>query len=173
MSGKAFKQFLEQSMMKQWILAVGAVLLLSACATQNAPQPTASANNTPMATRNPNANSFDLKNSEWTLSAFEQTGKTQPVAGGTPLTLNFSDNQNVNGKGGCNAFSGTYKTQGEIIQFEALASTERACADANLMQQESAYLQALQNAQRFQVQGSELKITYSNGQGQLVFQRAP
>jgi heat shock protein HslJ len=63
------------------------------------------------------------------------------------------------------------QVSGQSITFGALGSTRMACPEA-VMAQEGAYLKALQNAERYTIEGSSLLI-YSKGMDRpLRFSRA-
>lgn len=127
-----------------------ALFLLSACAA-------------------PTPNPFQLANTKWTLTAMTQNGMAQPLVAPAP-TLEFQTDT-LGGNASCNSYGGAYKTQGELITVSTLQVTLMACADEKAMAQESAYLDALQNARLFEVRDDVLKITYGEGKGQLVFAR--
>ena len=73
----------------------------------------------------------------------------QPIPGGlqTTPTLTFdAEKQRVSGNGGCNIINGSYKTDGESIEFSQMISTMMACQD---MDTEAALLEALSLASKF------------------------
>ena len=76
-------------------------------------------------------------------------------------TLEFLDGGKIAGRASCNRFFGTVEISGSTLRFGALGSTKMACAAA-LMDQETKYLQALQNAERFQRDGQAL-LVFSRG----------
>ena len=79
------------------------------------------------------------------------------------LTAEFAENR-ISGAGGCNRFMGGYKTEGEQLSVEPLASTFKAC-ESGLMTQEARYLKALQAAQRYEVdRQGQLCIFYKTEQ---------
>jgi heat shock protein HslJ len=63
------------------------------------------------------------------------------------IILRFTD-KNLNGSTGCNRYQGGYQLKGSQLQVGAIAKTRMACAD-NLMQQEMAYLKALETIQSY------------------------
>lgn len=76
-------------------------------------------------------------------------------------TLEFPEAGKVSGRASCNRFFGTVEVSGESIRFGPLAATKMSCgseADA----QERKYLDALQSAERFDFDGTALRI-YSRG----------
>jgi len=72
-------------------------------------------------------------------------------------TLEFPDTGKVAGSGSCNRFFGSVDISGESIKFGSLGSTRKACAEA-VMNQEGKYFKALQDAERFRLDGSMLLI---------------
>ncbi len=86
-------------------------------------------------------------------------------------TLEFAADGRVSGKGSCNRFFGSSTITGQMITFGALGATRMACTPA-VMDQETKYFKALEQAQRFEVQGSTLLITYSGSDKPLRFVKA-
>ena len=68
----------------------------------------------------------------------------------------------VGGFAGCNSFSGTYGTNGTVVRISRLATTRLACDEA-VMEQETAFLEALQGAALVESRGSTLNLTDRNG----------
>lgn len=136
--------------MKIHWLGILALFGLAACATQ---------------TQTP----FTLAGSKWTLTGMTQNGTMQQPVAGIQVTLEFSQDGQVTGNSGCNSYSGKFETQGEILKISSLASTLRACADANAMAFESGYQTGLAGAQTFQRTGNQLTIMFGNGTGKLEF----
>jgi heat shock protein HslJ len=84
---------------------------------------------------------------------------TAPAAGTTP-TLAFEDDK-ATGNASCNQYFGSYDLDGSSITFGPLASTEMFCADPGVMEQESAYLTALQSVDSWAMDDETL--TFSSG----------
>ncbi len=68
----------------------------------------------------------------------------------------------VGGFAGCNSFSGTYGTNGTVVRISRLATTRLACDDA-VMEQETAFLEALQGAALVEPRGATLNLTDRKG----------
>ena len=68
----------------------------------------------------------------------------------------------VGGFAGCNSFSGTYGTNGTVVRISRLATTRMACDEA-VMEQETAFLEALQGAALVESRGSTLNLTDRKG----------
>jgi heat shock protein HslJ len=126
------------------------------------------AENTPESA--PETSSEDpLAGTSWVLESYGTPGAETPVVGETPLTLEFANDGNVGGNGGCNSFGGPYQVEGNELTFGELISTLVACADSAQMEQEVRYLDALATVSAFQLEGDSLVISYNEGQEALNF----
>jgi heat shock protein HslJ len=103
---------------------------------------------------------------EWKLS--ELNGKA-PLAG-SHVTLKL-ENGKAGGSAGCNSYGGSYTLHGATIAFQEVFSTMMACADSAMMDQETAYLQALNQAASLQVSGGRLEIKNQAGETVLAFSK--
>jgi heat shock protein HslJ len=112
-----------------------------------------------------------LENTNWNLVSFGSPGAEQPLIEGSTVTLMFAGGQ-AGGSGGCNSYGGPYQVEGTTITFGEITRTLRACADAGMTEQEDRYLAALASASEYQIEGDRLLITYDNGNGVLIFERA-
>lgn len=110
------------------------------------------------------ASTADLKG-DWTLATLNGNA---PIAG-TTITLSIDDS-NAGGRSGCNHYGGTYNASGEKLTFPSMAVTEMYCMDpAGIMEQETAYLQALSQAASFSVDENRLEMRSASGETILVF----
>ena len=110
-----------------------------------------------------------LENMLWNLVSFGETGAETPVVSGSTVTLLLAAGQAA-GTGGCNAYGGSYQVEGNSITFSNITSTKLACADTQATEQEGRYFQALESASEYEVNGDQLRITYDDGNGVLVFE---
>ena len=95
----------------------------------------------------------------WRLVTMGEPASPGAVPQAAELTAEFADGR-ISGSGGCNRFVGGYKTQGEKLMVEPLASTSMAC-EGSLAGQEAKYFKALQAAQRYEVDSQgQLTIFY-------------
>lgn len=115
------------------------------------------------------ANAAALENSQWHLTLFGAPDAETPVLPGNTITLAFGADGQAGGSSGCNTYGGSYEVQGDQVRFGEMVSTLMACADQGVMDQEMAYLAALQSAGRFEVNDDMLRIWYDNEQGVLIF----
>jgi putative lipoprotein len=93
----------------------------------------------------------------WRLEDLAGTG----VIDNALATLEFAEPGRISGRGSCNQFNGPVTVTGSAISFGPLVSTMMACAEA-VMNQETRYLKALQDAERFVLEGPYLLI-YAKG----------
>jgi heat shock protein HslJ len=108
-----------------------------------------------------------LPGTNWRLT---QIG-TDSVIENSEVTLNFDAEGNATGKGGCNEYGTTYTADGSDLSFGDVISTEMACLDEAVMQQEAAFFAALAAAKSYAFEDSTLTITYGDEGAVLVFTR--
>jgi heat shock protein HslJ len=107
----------------------------------------------------------------WLLESFGASDEAQPVLEDSEITLLFDEQGGrLYGLSGCNQYRGSYERDGDQLSVGALISTRMACIEPEgLMEQERAYLNALQSAESYAVQDEQLTIT-SADDTVLVFQ---
>ena len=98
----------------------------------------------------------------WTVDSFQTAPGTlaAPIEG-TQLSAVFGI-ASVGGSGGCNQYTGTYGTNGNIVRIGRLATTRLACAD-EIMTQETAFLTAMEGAALIQLRGDAMNLTDLSG----------
>ncbi len=112
-----------------------------------------------------NARSQDLSGSSWEVIAYNN-GKqaVTSVLAGSSITANFGADGILSGNGGCNKYNGTYTVTAKQIKIGPLASTRMACADPEgVMDQEALYLAALETADTYKVEGTQLELRTKDG----------
>jgi heat shock protein HslJ len=95
----------------------------------------------------------------------------KPVIDGSKATLTFPEAGRVAGNGSCNRFMGSAEMKGDVIKIGPLAGTKMMC-DPPASDQETAYLKALEGAQKFAVKGGKLLIEVAGSDGPLRFRAA-
>ena len=110
------------------------------------------------------ATSGALVGTSWRLEDLLGRG----VVENAEATLEFPEEGRVAGKGSCNRFFGPAEIAGQSIKFSHLGSTMMACPEP-IMNQEREYFKALESAERFEVQGSVLKIYCKGSEKPLRF----
>lgn len=110
-----------------------------------------------------------LVETEWRLVSMGGRGSQTPVVEGSEVTIAFPDPEVARGSAGCNTFSGAYEQDREnVIFFHPFAVTMMACPDTAIMEQETAFLQALEAANSFTLEagllfliGPETTLTFT------------
>lgn len=115
-----------------------------------------------------------LAGTNWSAIFFNDSGSAIVSVTGVQITAAFGADGQVSGFGGCNNYAATYTIgDANAIEIGPIIATQMACsAPANVMEQESQYLAALQSAVVFQVQGQTLEMQNSAGQMAVQYQRA-
>jgi len=90
---------------------------------------------------------------EFQVVSFGPVGAEQPVLEGTTITAVFGETE-VTGSAGCNTYSGAMTAVRDFFTVGPIVTTRMACEEAT-MQQEQAYLAALESLTGYQW-GSEL-----------------
>jgi len=90
---------------------------------------------------------------------------TSPIVG-TTLTADFTADA-VSGSGGCNDYTGPYTLSGTTVKIGPLAMTRKACAQAT-MDQETAFLLALQSATTVEQTGGIVTLRDASGATQVT-----
>jgi heat shock protein HslJ len=98
--------------------------------------------------------------------SFGPAGAEQPVIAGTAITATFDEAAlTVSGNGGCNSYSGSLIPQGGFFTVGPIASTLMACETPGVMEQEAAFLAALQGTTGYRWTQTANAIT----SGQLTY----
>ena len=106
-----------------------------------------------------------LTNTYWKL--VELNGAAVEPGEDRELHMILRGEDQVGGYAGCNQFTGSVTVSGDGLSFGPIASTRRMCAES--MQQEDAFLQALENAQRYSISGEDLAIENAGGEVTMRF----
>jgi heat shock protein HslJ len=112
----------------------------------------------------------ELTEGTWRLDSYSSGGFLTPVLDGTPITATFERDGTVSGHASCNNYSGTYRAGELTISIGPLTTTRMAC-EQNIMEQEQAYLHALENAATFTVQATTLTLAEAGGLPLAIFGR--
>ncbi|TET34268.1 MAG: transporter substrate-binding domain-containing protein [Anaerolineales bacterium] len=113
----------------------------------------------PTATEHPAA---DLIGPTWVLKEYTPLdGLVTEALDDPESTVIFDLNDMVSGSGGCNTYSGTFLSDGEIIDIEIESVTKLVC-EQPIMDQELMFLQLLDEVEEYLIQitadGSELEV---------------
>ncbi|HOM67646.1 MAG TPA: META domain-containing protein [Brevefilum fermentans] len=105
---------------------------------------------------------IELKGTSWSLVEIHG----QPILEGTTPTLIF-DEEGIGGNASCNIFGGNYTLDKGKLTFDQLFNTEMYCEGA--MDQETAYINALQEVVGFKIENGNLQLLDTDGQVILAF----
>lgn len=106
-----------------------------------------------------------LIDTPWQATAYNNgRGGFQSVQLGTEITALFGEDGQLTGSAGCNNYSAAYEIDGDTISVGPLATTRMMCAEPEgIMEQEAAYLAALERAATHQIQGDRLELRDKGG----------
>jgi len=107
----------------------------------------------------------EFSGSSWTLTEYSDgTGGVVPVLEGTRVNITFEKAGKLAGLAGCNSYWGTYTAEGGEVSIDSVDTTRQSCAEpVGVMEQERAYLKALQDAAVFKIEGDKLELRSSDG----------
>jgi heat shock protein HslJ len=115
---------------------------------------------------------FDAEQSEplvgttWRIDGLVEGEVATSTIAGTGAFVVLDEDGGLSGETGCSGMIGTYEVDGERLSFGPIETTERACADPAMNEQEAAILRALSVTASYAIQGEALSL--SDGDGALV-----
>jgi heat shock protein HslJ len=125
----------------------------------------------------PAAAQSSLQGTPWlALFCADSSGRLLPVPFGVEITATFQAGR-VTGSAGCNQYMAGYQLAQDtagIMRISQVASTQRFCADPpGVMEQETAYLQALQRVGRYAVVNDRLLLRTLEGGALVLYMPQP
>jgi plastocyanin/heat shock protein HslJ len=146
------------------LVLVAMPLLVAACDNGDdddvTPTPTVTPTVTPTPTPTPTATSA-LEDTTWILESYGALVNLEDVLTDTRITAEFvSSDGTIEGSAGCNSYFGGYEVEGSQLSIPGpIAATEMYCGDPEgVMEQEQQYLEILQAAESYSIEGEELRI---------------
>jgi heat shock protein HslJ len=109
--------------------------------------------------------SLTLSGTAWNVVAYNNSKQAAvSVLGGTKVTARFGEDGRVTGNAGCNNYFAGYEVADESIAIGQPGATRRYCAEpGGVMEQETRYLDALQSAVEFRLEGDKLTLRRVDG----------
>lgn len=109
---------------------------------------------------------------EWTLVKLERNGETLEPRAGSKATLRMRTDGAVGGLATINRYFGAarFSEDGAVTWTGPMGSTQMA-GPPELMEQEAAFLQALQSVARWGMEGTDLVLESGDGAVRLTFRR--
>lgn len=119
-----------------------------------------------------------LLGTRWQVRSYydaAQGGLVSPLPD-TELTAEFTagegaEGSKVGGSAGCNEYRAGYTVDGNSLSLGVVASTRMFCA--GLMDQEMAFMSAMESASSFELGGGELRILNDQGEAVVELVSAP
>jgi len=116
--------------------------------------------------------SQELAGTSWRVTSLNNgKGAAVSVLEGSTLTLDFAAGGQASGSAGCNRYMARYEAEGSRLTVIAPAATRMMCADARVMDQEQAFLSALQSAVSMRIEGDRLELRREDGALALALER--
>jgi heat shock protein HslJ len=117
----------------------------------------------------------ELEGTSWEVIAYNNgKGGVVSVIIGTEITADFGEDGQLTGSAGCNSYVAEYKTEDYKITIRsAVATTRKACQEEGVMEQENAYLAALEMADVYKIEVAGMEMRTDDGAKVAGFQRAP
>jgi heat shock protein HslJ len=105
-----------------------------------------------------------LEGTAWTAEAYNNgRGDVVSLVAGTAITARFEGGR-VGGSASCNSYSAPYTLAGPAVEIGPAISTRRACTEPpGIMEQELAYLAALEAARAYRIDGNRLILETAAG----------
>ncbi len=102
---------------------------------------------------------YNLSKTSWKLISWDSSFVSNYPLQNSTITAQFNDNV-LTGSSGCNQYIASYEINDTQLMVNASISSRKLCSEV-LMLQESNYLDAIQNAQSYEINSeNELKISY-------------
>jgi heat shock protein HslJ len=115
------------------------------------------------------ATSVSLEGTSWQLTGLNTGLAMMSPVGDSEITATFEDGT-VSGTAGCNQYNAAYALDTDALTIGPAASTRMACmAPEGVMEQEAAYLGALEDAATYTVLRDQLRLTDADGATLLSF----
>ena len=114
-----------------------------------------------------------LDGSSWALKSYrDSTGETVNALPRSTTTALFQANQ-VTGIAGCNNYSASYQATRNKLSLGPVTTTRKACnTPLGIMQQENAFLTALDSTDSYKLRLNSLEMLDSRGNTLLTFRRS-
>jgi heat shock protein HslJ len=114
----------------------------------------------------------DLQGTQWQLNSYGAEGPDIRVVEGVQITLAFTGENQVGGTDGCSIFEGEYEVNGSSLVFRDMTSRRVNCNDQKLLSQEFQYMGALNDTDKYSIEGDHLILWYGEGRYTLNFSRS-
>jgi heat shock protein HslJ len=109
-----------------------------------------------------------LPGTSWNVTSYNNgKGAVTTLAQGSEITLQFGTDAKVSGHGTVNQYGGSYKVEGQSLTIGPLAQSRMAGEQA-LMDQEAAYVKALESSTKWSVVQGRLELRDADGAAMVI-----
>ena len=114
----------------------------------------------------------DLAGTAWKATGINNgKGAVVSVASGSTVSIAFGTDGRASGSAGCNNFTAGYTVDGSSLRFGPAAATRKMCPEAGVMEQEAAFLKALESVATARVETDRLELRTADGTLAAMFTR--
>ena len=114
----------------------------------------------------------DLAGTAWKATGINNgKGGVVSVASGSTVSIAFGTDGRASGSAGCNNFTAGYTVDGSSLRFGPAAATRKMCPEAGVMEQEAAFLKALESVATARVEADRLELRTADGALAAMFTR--
>jgi len=119
--------------------------------------------------------SQDLAGTSWDVISYNNgKGGVVSVIIDTEITANFGEDGQLTGNASCNDYFAPFEVDGDKITIGLPGVTRKFCGEPEgIMEQEQAYLTALQTAATYNIQGVDMDMRTEGGARVAYFRRKP
>ncbi|MCE5339494.1 MAG: META domain-containing protein [Methanomicrobiaceae archaeon] len=112
-----------------------------------------------------------LAGTRWTLESYSLNAESvSSVIAGTTVTAEFAPDGNVTGNAGCNNYGAGYRLDGMSLSISPPISTKMYCGEPEgIMEQENRYLNFLESAAGYRIDGNRLDLLDEAGKTLLSY----
>jgi heat shock protein HslJ len=120
------------------------------------------------------AQAQSLAGTSWRATGIKNgKGGFASVVGGSNVTVAFGADGRVSGSAGCNQFNAGYDVPGSNLTIKIAVVTRKKCSNPAVMEQEHAFLMALESVTTLRFEGRRLELRTATGALALALTREP
>lgn len=119
------------------------------------------------------AQAGSLAGTSWNVIHINTGQAIVGVLSDSTVNLVFDAEGRASGSAGCNQYTVAYSADGDSLSFSRVAATRMACPDPSVMEQEAAFLRALEWVKALQFENDRLDLLQEDGSIAMVLARAP
>lgn len=115
-----------------------------------------------------------LAETAWRATGIDNgKGGIASLVADSSVTMSLAADGKVSGTAGCNHYSAGYQVEGSDVKFTPAAATRKICPAPGIMEQEQAFLKALDRVATYRVEADRLEMRTAEGALALILEREP